>query len=1439
MSCFKRYYKPIYLILITFFSFFISSSTFSQSSCPPSNQTRVMLLGDSWTHIMWDLRTYRDVFHQFGFGDKLERGNNTAVGGTTASYWAQPANLATITNELQQHPAIDIVLISIGGNDMLAGMNGAIPGWHTGMNASQESALFDRIQADMQTMIDAIKTVRPNIHVLFSGYDYINLVETVLSGDAATILLWANLGQPNALQINTAFSKLEQRKINMANADPHIHYVNSMGLMQWVYGYPNIFLPNSVPAPGQQPPNYAPFPGGNPDYPTPPIALAAGGSDAIHLSAEGYRHFVVNQTVNYFLNKFRGNPNASFKSQGGNNDGWVRSDGTTGTGAIRMGDMSSGSTYRGIVSFNTAAIPDNATITGASLFINRASLSGSNPFSGGFLGLPVVDVKQGSFGADGIEVSDYFAASDASNAGCFIGTVPSNGYTIRIDLTAAGFQRINKTGLTQFRVYFPTANASGNDYVTFNNGDQPGLFAPYLDVFYSVPPPPATAVVSGNTVICTGSSTNLHVALSGTPPFTITWSDGVTENNILTNHHTRTVQPITTTQYQITQLSDVNGTGTASGAAIVETFPQIQVSVTGLASNYCVNSPVSTLFAAPPSGSWSGPGISGNTFNPALAIVAVGGGLLTLTFSGFHNGCSFSRDFSVIVDTASCTLSASCDFSPVSGSIPCVGMGPVTKTYESSGRLWVFEDLIPGKTYIASTCDSCGYDSHLMVRDEADTSFITENDDACAAQSSVTFIAPASGQVGINLSGERNFDCNPYDCNPTDCNPYNCNPYNCNPTQCNCQTCYQTCYREEDNYLPCSNDWDSINGILTSPCVGACTFGGCWRRQYDVPYNCNPYTCNCQTCYDTCYDTCFETCYDTCYQSCTDKCGTDNFIQCEVLLTCVDCHVPTAVISASNTQPCAGDSVSFQANLSGATCNTEYLWDFGADAVPATSADLHPHNITWMTSGAKQITFHITEPGLASNVVQISLQILQASSGGNMSAPVTACEGDTVRLTLDSVQNASGYFWYFSGANPIGSGAIRELVMADSIVQVWVMPINGGCEGDTFYHTITPKPAPQVSIVANGDTALCPGDKVWLIATADTVNILQWVKNDVPLTGQQNDSLLVYQDGIYHVIATDSALCSAASNAIAIVEYPAPAGYISGDNQACEGDTIEMTAVYYNFNTLVWFENGNILPGVQDTSIFIFNSGNYAVVAMNNYCTDTSAIMQVTFHNYPPANAGQDIEICTGDTATLSASGGNVFFWNHGATAAATSVTPNVTTTYIVEVYNYQACSSVDSVTVLVFQNPPVPALTVNGNEVTSTQQFAGYQWYLDGTAIQNANAPNYIIQVSGNYQLEVTDSNGCSSISSAIYLNWTGISEIESGGINVYPNPVTDELYVEFLPSSKILTFTLCNILGERIYTAASSPFDAQLRFDLSKLSSGIYLLQTEGGKIFKVVKE
>lgn len=552
----------------------LSELSSAQPSCPPATQTRVMLLGDSWTHIMWNNRTYKDVFDQFGFADKIERGDNTAISGTTASFWALPANLSLIASELQQHPSIDIVLLSIGGNDMLAGINGPQPGWHTGLSLTDESLLFDRIQNDIQTIINTIESVRSDIEIIFSGYDYINLVETVLNDPTGPAgLLWLNLGQPNPLQINSAFSRLEQRKIDIANADPRVHYVQGFGLMQFVYGYPSIFPAYSVSAPGQQPPFYSPFPGGDPNFATPPIALDGNGTDAIHLSAEGYRHLVVNQTSAYFLNKFRGNPDATFRSEGGLNDGWARSDGNIGVGGIRVGDNGSSVLYGGIISFNTDALPDDATITGASLFLNRASASGTNPLISGSLGAALLEVKTGTFGGEGIEITDYYATADAADAGCVIGTAPDDGYTVRFDFKQNGCNAINKTGKTQIRIRFQFPSGSADDYLQFSNGDQQGLLAPYLDVFYSVPPLPATAIVSGDTTICPGISVPLNVVLSGTPPWTINWSDGYSESNIQTNPHIRMVTPDTSTVYEIISVSDVNGAGTASGRAEVYLLP--------------------------------------------------------------------------------------------------------------------------------------------------------------------------------------------------------------------------------------------------------------------------------------------------------------------------------------------------------------------------------------------------------------------------------------------------------------------------------------------------------------------------------------------------------------------------------------------------------------------------------------------------------------------------------------------------------------------------------------------------------------------------------------------------------------------------------------------------------------------------------------------------
>jgi probable HAF family extracellular repeat protein len=85
-----------------------------------------------------------------------------------------------------------------------------------------------------------------------------------------------------------------------------------------------------------------------------------------------------------------------------------------------------------------------------------------------------------------------------------------------------------------------------------------------------------TASVSGSATIIDGIPATIQAALTGNPPWNVTWSDGAQQNGVVKSPTTRTVSPTATTVYTVTALSDATCTASSddlSGSATMTVAP--------------------------------------------------------------------------------------------------------------------------------------------------------------------------------------------------------------------------------------------------------------------------------------------------------------------------------------------------------------------------------------------------------------------------------------------------------------------------------------------------------------------------------------------------------------------------------------------------------------------------------------------------------------------------------------------------------------------------------------------------------------------------------------------------------------------------------------------------------------------------------------------------
>ena len=222
-------------------SFFLASGAQAQTK-------RILLVGDSWVAQAWTAGAFTTALANKGLSQYQVEGGSTTIGGSTAAQWATQPYLDLITAGLQANPTIDIVHISIGGNDFL----GAPPG-------SDLLVIGAQILTDTQTVVDHILSIDSNLTVAQASYDYI---PAGFTNESAAIT---------------------QLLINQASLTPRYFVINNLGLLHHVFGYPPNFSAGTTPLPGGYP-SYTPLQGGNPAFAGDPAVFA----DTIHPNTAAY-----------------------------------------------------------------------------------------------------------------------------------------------------------------------------------------------------------------------------------------------------------------------------------------------------------------------------------------------------------------------------------------------------------------------------------------------------------------------------------------------------------------------------------------------------------------------------------------------------------------------------------------------------------------------------------------------------------------------------------------------------------------------------------------------------------------------------------------------------------------------------------------------------------------------------------------------------------------------------------------------------------------------------------------------------------------------------------------------------------------------------------------------------------------------------------------------
>jgi hypothetical protein len=445
------------------------------------------------------------------------------------------------------------------------------------------------------------------------------------------------------------------------------------------------------------------------------------------------------------------------------------------------------------------------------------------------------------------------------------------------------------------------------------------------------------------------------------------------------------------------------------------------------------------------------------------------------------------------------------------------------------------------------------------------------------------------------------------------------------------------------------------------------------------------------------------------------------------------------------------------------------------------------------------------------------------------------CPGDnsgSLSITLEKVVINSNCGLNYQLNNITVSNSLL-ISPSNQINHLYITNSNAKCLVDSFYIY----PSIITSVDLGSDTITLCSEGTTLVGTNPAAGSYIWN------TGEITPTLDVTYSGEYSLTITDTLGCSSSDSIFVSIIYP---DIFALDSAFCIGDSTLLTV---NNNALISWSDGT----TNQSSIQVQpnQTTTYSVTVSDGVgtCVDSITI-QV---NNPQINAGSDLSVCEGETATLTSTGADTYAWDNGVVNGEAFV-PTVEGYYTVIGTDTLGCSNSASVFLDLLQptSSTISPISCDTHTAPDNEVYSNSGQYtavipnaagcdstitINLTLNKSTESSQTISEIdsytwpvngltyyqSGVYNAVIPNSVGCdSTITLNLSLEYTGIIESNNFDLKIIPNPVD----VMFTVHSNSLylgkEFIITNNKGEIVSVGTLK--SSIMKVDCTNLTKGIY---------------